>query len=320
MRLRRSAASPLARLQARAELAHDALLLDLDRNGEAARPADARASGELGAPEAAPRREQRQGFEEIGLSRAVLAAKHDQRAFEREVEAGVGTKVPEHQPAHHRAAARAGKSDRLDMGRDVPRPAAARKGKREGGGDGLPGWTSCRICRSKNDREARSVAAFEVLMPAEGMTEISEAIEKRVALHRLWRAHDREATLEAIAPRIRAIVATWHSTRIDAALMRRLPNLEIVVSFGVGYDHVDAAWAGAHGIIVTNTPGVLDEDTADIAMALTLAAVRRLPQAERYLRAGRWQARPFRSPLRCADAPWEFSDSGESASRSPSAL
>jgi lactate dehydrogenase-like 2-hydroxyacid dehydrogenase len=137
------------------------------------------------------------------------------------------------------------------------------------------------------------VAAFEVLMPADGMAEISEAIEKRVPLHRLWRAADAEATLAAIAPRIRAIVATWPSVAIDAALMRRLPNLEIVVSFGVGYDHIDAAWAGAHGIVVTNTPGVLDEDTADIAMALTLAAVRRLPQAERYLREGRWRNAPF---------------------------
>ena len=93
---------------------------------------------------------------------------------------------------------------------------------------------------------------------------------------------------------MRAIVATSHAAPIDAALMRRLPKLEIVVSFGVGYDHIDAAWAGAHGIIVTHTPGVLDEDVADIAMALTLAAVRRLPQAERYLREGRWPAGPFR--------------------------
>ena len=137
------------------------------------------------------------------------------------------------------------------------------------------------------------MAAFEALMPIEGTAGIAERIEPRVTLHRLWRAQDREATLEAIAPRIRAVVAPWHTATVDAALMRRLPNLEIVVSFGVGYEHIDAAWAGAHGVVVTNTPGVLDEDTADIAMALTLAAVRRLPQAERYLRDGRWRNAPF---------------------------
>jgi len=135
------------------------------------------------------------------------------------------------------------------------------------------------------------VAAFEVLMLAEGMAEIADAIEQRARLHRLWRAKDREAALDAIAPRIRAVVSTFAA--VDAALMRRLPKLEIVVSFGVGYEHIDAAWAGAHGIVVTNTPGVLDEDVADIAMALTLAAVRRLPQAERYLREGRWRNAPF---------------------------
>ncbi len=137
------------------------------------------------------------------------------------------------------------------------------------------------------------MAAFEVLMPVEGMAGIADRIEQRAKLHRLWRARDREAKLEAIAPRIRAIVATWSTAVVDATLMRRLPKLEIVVSFGVGYEHIDAAWAGAHGIIVTNTPGVLDEDVADIAMALTLAAVRRLPQAERYLREGRWRNAPF---------------------------
>jgi lactate dehydrogenase-like 2-hydroxyacid dehydrogenase len=142
-----------------------------------------------------------------------------------------------------------------------------------------------------NEGKAENVTAYEVLMPAEGMAEIADRIEERVTLHRLWRAPDREATLEAIAPRIRAVVSTFAA--VDAALMRRLPNLEIVVSLGVGYEHIDAAWAGAHGIVVTHTPGVLDEDTADIAMALTLAAVRRLPQAERYLREGRWRNARF---------------------------
>jgi len=140
--------------------------------------------------------------------------------------------------------------------------------------------------------KAGSVTAYEVLMPAEGMAEIAERLEGRVTLHRLWQASDREATLTAIAPRIRAIVMT-SGAPLDAALMSRLPNLEIVSSFGVGYDHIDAAWAGEHGIVVTNTPGVLDEEVADTAMALTITAVRRLPQAERYLREGRWREAPF---------------------------
>jgi lactate dehydrogenase-like 2-hydroxyacid dehydrogenase len=139
--------------------------------------------------------------------------------------------------------------------------------------------------------EELQVAQFDVLVPSAGIAQLADAIDPRVRLHRLWLEPDREAALERLAPTIRAI-ATTHAA-VDAALMRRLPNLEIVVSFGVGYDHVDAAWAGEHGIIVTHTPGVLDDEVADIAMALTLAAVRRLPQAERYLREGRWREASF---------------------------
>lgn len=132
------------------------------------------------------------------------------------------------------------------------------------------------------------MAPFEVLMPLPGMPEIATRLERRVTLHKLWEVADRQATLAEIAPNVRAVVSTWATARVDAELMRRLPKLEIVVGFGVGYDHIDAAWAGRHGIVVTHTPGVLDADVADLAIALTLAATRRLPQAERHLRDGRW--------------------------------
>jgi lactate dehydrogenase-like 2-hydroxyacid dehydrogenase len=75
---------------------------------------------------------------------------------------------------------------------------------------------------------------------------------------------------------------------INAALYARLPNLEIIASFGVGYDHIDAAAAAQHGAVVTNTPDVLTEEVADTAVGLLLCTVRELPQAERYLRAGKW--------------------------------
>jgi lactate dehydrogenase-like 2-hydroxyacid dehydrogenase len=137
------------------------------------------------------------------------------------------------------------------------------------------------------------MASFEVLMPLPGMPEIAARLAPRVKLHKLWEAADREAALAEIAPNVRAIVSTWATARVDAELMRRLPKLEIVVGFGVGYDHIDAAWAGRRGIVVTHTPGVLNEDVADLAIALTLAATRRLPQAERHLREGRWSSAAF---------------------------
>jgi lactate dehydrogenase-like 2-hydroxyacid dehydrogenase len=89
-----------------------------------------------------------------------------------------------------------------------------------------------------------------------------------------------------------AVAAT--SERIDGPFMSRFPRLEIIASFGVGYDHVDAAWAGAHGITVTNTPDVLTEEVADTALGLLLCTVREFPQAERYLRSGQWLHRDYR--------------------------
>lgn len=74
--------------------------------------------------------------------------------------------------------------------------------------------------------------------------------------------------------------------RVDAALLDRAPGLRIVASAAVGYEHIDVAACRARGIVVTNTPDVLTAATADLAWALLLAAVRRLPQAERSLRAG----------------------------------
>ena len=75
--------------------------------------------------------------------------------------------------------------------------------------------------------------------------------------------------------------------------MARLPQLEIVSNFGVGYDNIDVKYAGQHGIMVTNTPEVLNEEVADTALGLLLCTVRELPQAERFLRAGKWLKKAY---------------------------
>ena len=107
-------------------------------------------------------------------------------------------------------------------------------------------------------------------------------------LIQLPEAKERESFFARSAPRVRGMAVAATSERIDGPYMSRFPQLEIIASFGVGYDHVDAAWAGAHGITVTNTPDVLTEEVADTALGLLLCTVRELPQAERHLRAGKW--------------------------------
>jgi lactate dehydrogenase-like 2-hydroxyacid dehydrogenase len=112
-------------------------------------------------------------------------------------------------------------------------------------------------------------------------------------VHRLGEAKDVNALLAEIAPRVRAIASSVTSEKIDAALMGKLPKLEIVATFGVGYDHIDAAWAAEHGVTITNTPQVLTEEVADTALGLLLCTVREFPQAERYLRAGKWVEKAY---------------------------
>ena len=81
-------------------------------------------------------------------------------------------------------------------------------------------------------------------------------------------------------------LVTLLTDRVDAALLAQCPRLKIVANVAVGYDNIDIAAAQRRGIAVTNTPGVLTDATADFAWALILAVVRRVPEADRYVRAG----------------------------------
>ncbi|HEU4327774.1 MAG TPA: D-glycerate dehydrogenase [Roseiflexaceae bacterium] len=82
---------------------------------------------------------------------------------------------------------------------------------------------------------------------------------------------------------------TMVTDRVDAALLEAAPRLLVVSNYGVGYDNIDLAAATEQGVLVTNTPDVLTEATADLAFALILATARRLGEAEQYVKAGRWR-------------------------------
>jgi glyoxylate reductase len=96
---------------------------------------------------------------------------------------------------------------------------------------------------------------------------------------------DRLGTAEALI--------TLVTTRVDATLLDAAPCLRIVANAGVGYDNIDLEECGLRGVVATNTPDVLTDATADLTIALILATVRRLPQAERSLRAGEFQGWGF---------------------------
>jgi lactate dehydrogenase-like 2-hydroxyacid dehydrogenase len=135
-------------------------------------------------------------------------------------------------------------------------------------------------------------AAPEILFLRKMHPLVETALDERLAVHRLADAADPEAVLSEVGPRVRGLCVGGH-VGVDAALLDRLPRLELIANFGVGYDAVDAVEAHRRGIIVTNTPDVLTDEVADLAVGLTLATLRRLPQADRYLRDGHWPRSPF---------------------------
>lgn len=121
---------------------------------------------------------------------------------------------------------------------------------------------------------------------------IEPQFDEHFSMQKLHKAADQAAFLASVAANIRGI-ATFGAIPLTGAFMQQFPRLEIVANMGVGYDSVDAKWAGAHGIVVTNTPGVLDDEVADTTIALLLMTLRELPQSERYLRAGKWLERGY---------------------------
>ncbi len=129
----------------------------------------------------------------------------------------------------------------------------------------------------------------QVLITQRFLKSCEQALDDRFTVHRLYEADDKDALLAQIAPDISALAGM----RVDAALMDRLPNLKLIANFGVGYDGIDTAAARARGIHVTNTPNVLNDAMAEITIGLMVSLARRIPQADRYIRDGKWPAMPF---------------------------
>ncbi len=107
------------------------------------------------------------------------------------------------------------------------------------------------------------------------------------AMHWLWKAPDTGRLLAEVAPRVRGIQATGSSS-VDAKLIDSLPKLEMIACCGVGYDGIDVAAARKRNVIVTNTPDVLNDCVADLALGLLIAASRGIGRGERHVRAGQW--------------------------------
>jgi lactate dehydrogenase-like 2-hydroxyacid dehydrogenase len=100
---------------------------------------------------------------------------------------------------------------------------------------------------------------------------------------------ERSAVLAEQGSQVRVAVTSF-GVPLDRELMDALPQLGAVANFGVGYDNIDVAEATRRGIVVSNTPDVLNASVAELAVGLAIDVLRRVPAADRYVRAGRWEA------------------------------
>jgi lactate dehydrogenase-like 2-hydroxyacid dehydrogenase len=132
----------------------------------------------------------------------------------------------------------------------------------------------------------------EVLLLGPLKPVVVRGLDAACTVYKASAAKDSEAFIAEHA-HVRAIACSATTEAIPGAVMARFPKLQILSSFGVGYDHIDVKWAAAHGVIITNTPNVLTEEVADTALGLLLCTVREFPQAERFLRAGKWAAKGY---------------------------
>jgi len=130
----------------------------------------------------------------------------------------------------------------------------------------------------------------EIIITARGHADTMATLQAEFVAHLLHEARDKSAFFKQHAPKVRAL-ATFGPMPVDGKLMDQLPKLEIIANFGVGVDAINLDDAKKRGIIVTNTPDVLNETVADTAMALILNTVRRFPQSELHLRGGHWAVR-----------------------------
>lgn len=121
---------------------------------------------------------------------------------------------------------------------------------------------------------------------------IEKGFPARFVPHTLRTRDALDGITPQIAGRIRGMAVT-ELVRADREMLARFPKLEMVATFGVGYDHVDFNYAREHDIIVTNTPDVLTEEVADTTLGLLIATLRDFIHADRFVRDGRWDREKF---------------------------
>jgi len=130
---------------------------------------------------------------------------------------------------------------------------------------------------------------IDILMPCPMLPIAQQQLDAEYTVHRLYEAEDPEKMLAEVGDRIRGVALAFG--QVDKAFLTKLPNAEIVSSFGVGYDHINTDDCRSAKVMVTHTPDVLTDEVADTALGLMIMTVREFGQAEQWLRRGNWESK-----------------------------
>ena len=128
-----------------------------------------------------------------------------------------------------------------------------------------------------------------LLLVSDNLESHLHQLQDHFEVHRYYNAEDPQALIEQVADKI-SIVGTNGHVGCSRQLMDQLPHLQMIGCYGVGYDSIDIAAARERGIPVTNTPDVLSDAVAELAVGLMIALARQIPQSDRFVREGMWQS------------------------------
>lgn len=120
-----------------------------------------------------------------------------------------------------------------------------------------------------------------------------DILESEFHVIKLWKEKDPEATLQTHKLQVQVIVSTYNGMPVTKKIIEALPNLELIAQYGAGLNNVDVVSARARDISVVSTPDSPTRDTADTAMALILATLRRVVEADMFVRVGKWNSGAF---------------------------
>ena len=124
----------------------------------------------------------------------------------------------------------------------------------------------------------------EIIQTHKLLDSCERSLAERFTVHKLHEAADKDALIAKVAGSVRGIAGG----NVKAELMDKLPKLEIIANFGVGYDTIDTRAAKERNIRVTNTPNVLNDAVAELTLGLMISLARRIPQGDQFVRQGKW--------------------------------